>query len=135
MQGPIQHELLTWQPSITEQLRQRETVDTALKRPLKGLNGFGRWIPVALPLTVDHPGGCLHGFSVKKRVCQHVRLRSTWFAPLLLRFPTQTVGDVSKSQAVAQLAAIHQHVKVNGDQLSRSLQHGLTKLLTLAFQG
>ena len=57
MQRPIQHQLLTWKTAVTQELRQGETIGATLKTALEGLDRLIRWIPGALPLSMDHPGG------------------------------------------------------------------------------
>ena len=57
VQRPIQHQLLTWKTAVTQELRQGETIGATLKTALEGLDRLIRWIPGALPLSMDHPGG------------------------------------------------------------------------------
>ncbi len=57
VQGPIQHQLLPWKTAVTQQLRQGKTIGAPFKGATEGFERLIRWIPGALPLPMDHPGG------------------------------------------------------------------------------
>ena len=132
VQGPIQHQLLSWKTAVTQQLRQGKPIVAALKTATEWLERLIWWSPRALPLPMDHPGGGLDRFPLKKGVLQSLCERSAGLTPLLFGFPSQAMGDVGQDQAVSELAAINEHVKADADWFAITLQNGLAELITTA---